>query len=160
MLKTEVAHVVRERAQARGLRVDITTRPEDTLLGDDWYRWLARCRFTIGVEGGASVLDRDGSMLACTERVAAERPGGGFEELEAACFPGRDGELALTALSPRHLEACATRTAQILVEGDYNGVLEPETPLHPAATRLLESRRGARPRRRGSRARAGGGGGL
>jgi len=56
--------------------------------------------------------------------VAAERPGASFEELEAACFPGRDGELTLHALSPRHLEACATRTAQILVEGEYNGVLE------------------------------------
>ncbi len=124
MLKTEIADVVRERAQALGLRVDITTRPEDTLLGDAWYRWLASCRWTIGVEGGASVLDRDGSVLACTERVQAERPGVSFSELEAACFPGRDGELDLRALSPRHLEACATRTAQILVEGDYNGVLE------------------------------------
>jgi ketosteroid isomerase-like protein len=123
MLKTEIADVVRERALARGLRVDITTRPQDTLLGDDWYRWLARCRWTIGVEGGASVLDRDGSILACTERVAAERPGATFEEMEAACFPGEDGKLDLRALSPRHLEACATRTAQILVEGDYNGVL-------------------------------------
>jgi ketosteroid isomerase-like protein len=123
MLKTEIADVVRERALARGLRVDITTRPEDTLLGDDWYRWLARCRWTIGVEGGASVLDRDGSILACTERVAAERPSATFEEIEAACFPGEDGRLDLRALSPRHLEACATRTAQILVEGDYNGVL-------------------------------------
>jgi hypothetical protein len=126
MLKTEIAEVVRERAEALGLRVDITTRPEDTLLGDDWYRWLARCRWTIGVEGGASVLDRDGSVLACTERLQAERPGIEFEELEAACFPGQDGRLDLRALSPRHLEACATRTAQILVEGDYNGVLEPE----------------------------------
>ncbi len=124
MLKTEIADVVRERALARGLRVDITTRPQDTLLGDDWYRWLARCRYTIGVEGGASVLDRDGSILACTERLAAQRPDVTFEELEAACFPGQDGKLALTALSPRHLEACATRTAQVLVEGDYNGVLE------------------------------------
>jgi len=50
MLKTEIADVVRERALARGLRVDITTRPDDTLLGDDWYRWLARCRWTIGVD--------------------------------------------------------------------------------------------------------------
>ena len=124
MLKTEIADVVRERARALGLRVDITTRPEDTLLGDAWYRWLASCRWTIGVEGGASVLDRDGSVLACTERLQAERPGIGFAELEAACFPGRDGELDLRALSPRHLEACATRTAQILVDGDYNGVLE------------------------------------
>ena len=126
MLKTEIAEVVRPRALERGLSVDITTRPEHILLGDDWYRWLASCRYTIGVEGGASVLDRDGSIRACTDRVLAERPDAAFEELEAACFPGEDGELDLRALSPRHLEACATRTAQILVEGDYNGVLEPE----------------------------------
>jgi hypothetical protein len=124
MLKTEVAEVTRSRAIERGLRVDISTRPEDTLLGDDWYRWLARCRFTLGVEGGASVLDRDGSVLACTERIQRQRPDATFDELEANCFPGRDGELDLHALSPRHLEACATRTAQILVEGEYNGVLE------------------------------------
>jgi ketosteroid isomerase-like protein len=124
MLKTEIADAVRERAPARGLRADISTSPEDTLLGDHWYRWLASCRYTIGVEGGASVLDRDGSILACTERVQTERPGATFEELEAECFPGEDGKLDLRALSPRHLEACATRTAQILVEGDYNGVLE------------------------------------
>jgi len=125
MLKTRVADTVRERAERRGLRVDISTRPEDTLLGDDWYRWLAGCRWTVGVEGGASVLDRDGSILRCTERVERERPGVGFEELEAACFPGADGRLDLRALSPRHLEASATKTAQVLVEGDYNGVLAP-----------------------------------
>jgi hypothetical protein len=125
LLKTEIAHAVRERAEAHGLRVDISTRPEDTLLGDNWYRWLASCRYTIGVEGGASVLDRDGSIRACTESRLVEHPRITFAELEAACFPGEDGKLRLFALSPRHLEACATRTAQILVEGEYNGVLEP-----------------------------------
>jgi hypothetical protein len=125
MLKTEIADVVRERATRRGLTVDITTSADSTLLGDDWYRWLASCRYTIGVEGGASVLDRDGSIKDCTDRALAQRPDATFEELERECFPGEDGRLALRALSPRHLEACATRTAQILVEGEYNGVLEP-----------------------------------
>ena len=45
--------------------------------------------------------------------------------MEAACFPGEDGRLQLFAISPRHLEACATRTCQVLVEGDYSGVLRP-----------------------------------
>jgi hypothetical protein len=126
LLKTEIAEVVRERALARGLTVDISDDPADTLLGDDWYRWLASCRYTIGVEGGASVLDRDGSVRAQVERHLEQHPDASFEELEAAYFPGRDGELSLFAISPRHLEACATRTAQILIEGDYNGVLEPD----------------------------------
>ena len=126
MLKTEIADAVRSRAQARGLRVDISTREEDTLFGDDWYRFLASCRYTIGVEGGASVLDRDGSIRARVASYLDEHPEASYEEVEAACFPGEDGELALTAISPRHLEACATRTAQILIEGEYSGVLQPE----------------------------------
>jgi hypothetical protein len=126
LLKTEIADIVRERAQARGLTVDISTRPDDVLLGDDWYRWLGSCRYTIGVEGGASLLDRDGSVRATVESRLKDRPDASFEELEAELFPGRDGELSLFAISPRHLEACATRTAQILIEGDYNGILEPD----------------------------------
>jgi hypothetical protein len=122
MLKAALADAVAARAPARGLRVDLSTRAEDTFYGDDWYRFLAACRYTIGIEGGASILDRDGSVQAC---VDAEPPGLSFDELEAKCFPGRDGELALFAISPRHLEACATRTVQILVAGSYSGVLQP-----------------------------------
>ena len=58
-----------------------------------------------------------------TERYLAEHPDASFEEVEAACFPGEDGKLQLFAISPRHLEACATRTCQVLVEGEYSGVL-------------------------------------
>jgi hypothetical protein len=35
-----------------------------------------------------------------------------------------DGQLNLRTISPRHLEACATRTPQILVEGSYSGILQ------------------------------------
>ncbi|HYI36494.1 MAG TPA: hypothetical protein VEX39_07815 [Thermoleophilaceae bacterium] len=125
ILKAEMADVVRVAAEARGMKVDISTRREDTFYGDDWYRFLASCRWTIGIEGGASVLDRDGSVRVAVERYLAEHPDAGYEEVERACFPGRDGELGLQALSPRHLEACATRTPQLLVEGEYGGILRP-----------------------------------
>ena len=124
-LKADLAEAVRERAETRGLRVDVSTRAEDTFFGDDWYRFLASCRYTIGMEGGASILDRDGTVRQAVDAYLAGHPDASFEELEAACFPGRDGELALFAISPRHLEACATRTAQILVEGEYAGILRP-----------------------------------
>ena len=146
--RREIAEVIRERAEARGLRVDISTRAEDTFYGDDWYRFLASCRYTIGIEGGASILDRDGSVRACVESRLEEKPAAGFAELEAACFPGRDGELELYAISPRHLEACATRTAQILVEGDYGGILQPGRALLRPAARPVQPRRRAGPRGR------------
>ena len=124
-LKGTIADAVNERGPRRGLRLDVSTRDEDTLLGDDWFRFLARCRYTVGIEGGASVLDFDGAIKERTERYTVEHPDAGFDEIERACFPGEDGRLALFAVSPRHLEACATRTCQVLVEGSYNGVLQP-----------------------------------
>ena len=124
-LKGTIADVVNERGPSRGLRLDVSTRDDDTLLGDDWFRFLARCRYTVGIEGGASVLDFDGAIKERTEAYTAEHPDAGFDEIERACFPGEDGRLALFAVSPRHLEACATRTCQVLVEGSYNGVLQP-----------------------------------
>lgn len=125
MLKGELGAAVVEEGARRGLSVDVSSADEDVLVGDDWFRFLARSRYTIGIEGGASVLDRDGAFKEATEAYLREHPGAPFEEIEAACFPGEDGRIELFALSPRHLEACATRTCQLLVEGDYNGILKP-----------------------------------
>jgi hypothetical protein len=119
----DLADVVCRTAQDRGLVVDSSTRAEDTLLGNDWYAFLGKCRYTVGVEGGASILDADGRLKDTTRAYVAEHPDADFDEIEAACFPGRDGEFNFRALSPRHLEACATRTGQIVVEGEYDGVL-------------------------------------
>jgi hypothetical protein len=104
---------------------DISVKDEDTLVGERWYEFLLRCKYTIGVEGGASILDSDGSIKAATEAYLEQHPQAPFEEVEAHCFAGRDGTARLYAISPRHLEACATRTCQVLVEGDYNGILKP-----------------------------------
>jgi hypothetical protein len=131
MLKGWIAERFAEEGERRGLRTDISMRPGDTLLGDAWYRFLLACRSTIGVEGGASILDRDGRIRDCVTRYAVSHPQATFEEVEASCFPGLDGTFDLRAISPRHLEACATRTPQILVEGSYNGLLEAGTHYVP-----------------------------
>jgi hypothetical protein len=124
-LKTEIASVVAEAARARGISVDIQTGVTPPFRGDDWYRFLASCKYTIGVEGGASVHDPDGELEKATTRYLADHPDASFDEVESQCFPGADGGLRYFAISPRHLEACATRTAQVLIEGSYNGILRP-----------------------------------
>jgi hypothetical protein len=131
MLKGWIAERFTEEGRRLGLRTDISMSPADTLLGDDWYRFLLRCRFTIGAEGGASILDRDGRIRDCVSRYRSEHIEASFEEIEQSCFPGLDGTLDLRAITPRHFEACATRTPQVLVEGEYNGILEPGTHYIP-----------------------------
>ncbi len=122
-LKTEIADRVMSATGSRDLPVDVATGAANTIRGDDWYRFLADCKYTLGVEGGASLHDPDGAILGACVDYEAEHPGASFEEIEASCFPGLDGGIRYFAISPRHLEACATRTAQILVEGSYNGIL-------------------------------------
>jgi hypothetical protein len=124
-LKSDIAVRIAEASAARDMRVDIATGGGATIRGDDWYRFLASCKYTLGVEGGASVHDPDGSLQQATARYLAAHPGASFEEVEANCFPDADGRLSYVAISPRHLEACATRTAQVLIEGAYNGILRP-----------------------------------
>ena len=41
-----------ELASATALRVDIDTGEEGRVYGDDWYRFLGRCRAALGVESG------------------------------------------------------------------------------------------------------------
>ncbi|RPH37073.1 MAG: hypothetical protein EHM90_00330 [Chloroflexi bacterium] len=141
MSKGWIAEAVEEGARGRSLRTDISLESGDTLLGDAWWRFLLRSRYTIGVESGAGILDRDGSIRACADAHVAAHPGASFEEVERTCFPDRDGELNLRTISPRHLEAAATRTPQILVEGAYSGILEAGRhylPLKPDFSNLAE----------------------
>ncbi len=123
------------------VRSSISLEEADVLLEDEWIRFMLDSRWTIGVEGGASIIDRDGSLRRRTVSWEDRNPGASYEMVKAACFPDAEGTLNLRALSPRHLEACVTHTGQILIEGDYNGVLEPERhyiPLRADYSNLAE----------------------
>lgn len=124
--KVRIGQVIGKAARALGLRVDINNPvATEFLTGSAWYAFLARCRAVLGVEGGASIFDRDGSMKARVEAYLSEHSQASFAEVRQACFADRDGELKLACLSPRHFEACMMRTAQVLLEGRYSGVFEP-----------------------------------
>lgn len=125
MHKVWVADRFKRPAETAGLKTDISLRNEDVLAGDDWFDFLLRCRSTLGVEGGASVLDSAGTIKQRVDAYVADNPGATFEETRAVCFPNDDNRLRLACISPRHLEACATETCQLLIEGRYNDILEP-----------------------------------
>lgn len=126
-LKQLIGRVFKDRAPSYGLVVDISNRQSDALWGRRWFDFLLDCKYTIGVEGGCSIFDWDGSVAARTRAYVAEHAEAPFDEIEAACFPGLDGQFKCHLLSPRHLEAVMTRTCQVLVEGEYAGVLEAGT---------------------------------
>lgn len=126
-LKVEIAPIVAHAAISAGMKTNISTVNDEKNFfhGLDWYKFMLRCRCFIGVEGGSSLLDEQGEVYQRVKAFTAAHPDSSYEAIEQACFPGMDGNLNLVALSPRHLEACAARCCQILVEGAYSGILKP-----------------------------------
>jgi hypothetical protein len=122
-LKHRIGEAAAAQAAEHGLTHDITTRPQGTVLGDAWLDFLGSGRATVGAESGSSTLDRRGELAAATDELLEANPGLTFDEFAAQMPAGWD-EYRFFALSPRHLEAVVTKTAQILVEGRYSGVLE------------------------------------
>lgn len=124
-LKHRIAEVMARRAEAFGLRVDISTRVEDTIVGDGWLDFLASGRVVIGCESGSSVLDRRGEIRSRIQALLRQEPGLSFEEVRERLPKGWD-DYHFFAISPRHFEAIITKTCQVLVRGAYDGVLEPD----------------------------------
>ena len=120
---------------------DISSRPQETILGDAWLEFMGSGRATVGTESGSSVLDRRGEIKAAIDDVLLENPSATFEEVSARMPAGWD-DYRFLAVSPRHFEAVVTKTAQVLVRGHYSGVLVPErhyVPVEPDFSNLDEA---------------------
>ena len=125
-LKGEFAHRFAAAAKGGDLSLDISTRPEDVLVGPRWLEFLGDSRYTLGSLGGCSILDRDGEIQHRVKRYLGENPEAAFEEVEAACFPGQDGRYDFPAISPRLFEVAMARSCQVMIAGDYLGLLKPD----------------------------------
>jgi hypothetical protein len=131
-LKHRIGEEVLRRAPGHELTCDISTKLHETVLGDAWLDFLGSGKATVGAESGSSTLDRRGELQAQVDELLAEEPDLTFEQVDERLPPGWD-DYRFFAVSPRHLEAVVTKTAQILVEGRYSDVLEPERHYIPIA---------------------------
>jgi hypothetical protein len=112
-------------AGGRELRLDIATNERDRLYGDRWYRFLGSCRAVLGVEAGVSIVDLRDEVRLQTEELLAREPGLSFEEVSARILEPWEDNIYYRTISPRHFEAAAFATCQILFVGSYSGILEP-----------------------------------
>ncbi len=123
--KWTIGRDVLERSLGKGLVTDIAVGDAKSILGDAWVEFVSSCRFMLGSNSGSSLLDPLGDIQRRVKRFVQDHPAAPFIEVEAACFPGLDRKHQFTALSPRNLEAALLGTGQLLVDGDYSGLLKP-----------------------------------
>jgi len=112
-------------ARNAGFKVDVSTRVEDSFIGAAWSDFLASCRFTIGMKGGASLIDPYGLIHTKVDSFTKLHPSKTFEQIENACFKGKDTNNEFVAISPRLFESANAGTCQILPPANYLDVLNP-----------------------------------
>jgi hypothetical protein len=120
--KIRIGVEVHDRAVKRGLPVDIEIDDVHRIYGNDWYRFLGSCRATLGTESGANVFDEDGEL----KQLATQHSSLSFEEFAERYLGCHDGKVRMNQVSPKIFEAIRLRTALILFEGEYSGVVEPD----------------------------------
>ncbi|MBZ6076291.1 glycosyltransferase [Microvirga puerhi] len=118
--KLNIGIEIRQLARKMGLNVDIEVDDTRRIYGNDWYRFLGSCRATLGTESGSNVFDFDGSLAKLSTEFA-DLP---YADFSARYLSERDGKIRMNQISPKIFEAIRLRTALVLFEGEYSGVVE------------------------------------
>lgn len=126
-LKYQLTTYFQEYLKDLGLICDLenTIGNKRALLGDSWLDFLASSRTTIGCLSGSGIADITGEYERKEREYMALHKDATYEEVKSVCFP--DAKENLTGvISPRIFESAITKTCQILVGEDFQGVLEPD----------------------------------
>jgi hypothetical protein len=123
--KYRIAEVTHAIAIQKGFNVDISINIEDSIPGPLWLEFMSSGKTVLGVQGGYSTIDWRGEIKAQVLQILDKNPDIDHRLLDEKMPAGWD-DYSLFTITPRHFEAIITNTCQILVSGDYKGVLQPD----------------------------------
>lgn len=123
--KTEIGRQMLSLYERGSKKVDIAVNEDSRIYGNDWTKFIASARATLGVEGGVSIFDFDGQAEARTTAYLKGHPGADFEEVFAAVLHEYEGNVVHRTVTPRIFEAISLKSALVLYPGAYRGVLVP-----------------------------------
>jgi glycosyltransferase involved in cell wall biosynthesis len=119
------------------LRVDISSRWEDRIAGPAWFDFLGNSKAVLGVESGSNLFDFTGEVATWCRLFEAQHSECShlseafYQKAHAEYLHRFEGNVNYAQISPRHFEAAATRSAQILYEGHYSGIFLPNVHFFP-----------------------------
>lgn len=127
--KRKIGYDIQQRVSAVDFSLNISSRWEDRLGAGAWLEFLLRCKSTLGAESGASIFDLDETLeKRCAQ---AEKTLGhycddpDYAENYLSFLADLEGNVNYNQISPRHFEAAATKTLQIMYPGEYSGIFRP-----------------------------------
>jgi hypothetical protein len=107
------------------LNLDLDPEGNRRVYGDDWYRMLSNSKATLATESGANLFDFNGDLNLIIEKEF-ELGHSENEVLKKIIQPlESEQDILMNQISPKVFEAISLRTALILYEGSYSGILKP-----------------------------------
>ncbi|MEZ4561148.1 MAG: hypothetical protein R2853_00215 [Thermomicrobiales bacterium] len=119
--RTQAIELFRQRAGEFGLRSDFRRQ---RLAREDWVSFLNQTYGVIGGESGTYYLERDDQSQRAVSAFLRANPSATFDDVFDRFFKTYPVTVSGKAISSRHFEPIGTGACQILLEGDYNGILK------------------------------------
>lgn len=129
--KETIAQRMKQICEERGVPMDIEYTYEKRIYGNQWYAFIEDCKATLGTESGSNVFDDFGRIKMNVELALSRNPSITYNEIHAKYIGAEEGKIKMNQISPRIFEAIIYRTALVLFEGTYSGVVEPEKHFIP-----------------------------
>lgn len=123
--REEMIEVFRAAAPRQGLAVDLSLRMEDRFNERGWAAFLNSCKGQIGTEAGGDYFELTDETRGRVNAFLRAHPGAGIEAIRERFFREYRDPVPIRILSSRNVEAAATRTVQLLLEGEYGGYFRP-----------------------------------
>lgn len=123
--RSEMMTAFQASAARHGLSIDFSLRAEDRFDERGWAAFLNSCKGQIGTEAGGDYFElTDATRHRVNDHLDAH-PDAEITEVRARFFGDHKDPVPIRILSSRNVEAAATRTVQLLLEGEYGGYFEP-----------------------------------
>ena len=117
--------------QERNIPCNIEWADEHRIYGPGWYDFIEDCRAVLGTETGANVFDIDGTLSRDITAALADEPEMTFQQAHERFMRDCGTTVTMGVISPKVFEAIALRTALVLFEGDYSGVVKADEHFIP-----------------------------
>lgn len=122
--RVEMLEVFREAARRHGLSADLSLSAADRLDERGWAAFLNSCRGQIGTEAGGDYFELTDATRQLVNAYLEGHPEASIEDVRRGFFRDYPDPVPIRILSSRNIEAAATRTVQLLLEGEYGGYFQ------------------------------------
>ena len=108
------------------LKLDVSTNDSNRFSSKQWAEFLNNCKAILGTESGYDYFETTDKTRLAVNKFVAENPNANFDTVHETFFEKYGAKIPMRVLSGRNVEAAATKTLQILFEGEYQGYLKPD----------------------------------